>query len=252
MRRFFRATLRVLILAAVFLASAMTAMRFAIHGREVSVPKLEGLHDDAAERLAFKNGLDIDVDSRYFSLGVPEGQVLSQLPPAGERVRRGTRVRVALSLGAQKLVVPNVIGNSERAAELNIGRRGLELGTVAVVHLPGYPPDQVVAQSPPANAENVASPKVNVLVTAGADSEADLYITPDFVGHTLDEASKAIAESPMHFGKVSTVKNAGPKPTNGHATMAALPRTPATVLRQTPAAGQKIPAGTPINFEVVR
>lgn len=257
MRHFFRIALRVLILAAVFLASTLTAMRFAIHGRVVAVPKLESMTASDAERTTIDNGLIIEVENRFFSLTVPEGRIISQLPVPGEKVRRGTRVRVALSLGPQKIVIPSVVGQSQRAAEINIGRRGLELGTVAVATMPGYPSDQVLAQSPPANAEGVASPKVNLLVSAPPDPNADLYLVPDFVGHTLEEASKAIAESPMRFGKVTTLK----RPANG-AVAAPAPVTfpkPAVVaksspviVRQNPAAGQKIPPGTMINFEVAR
>lgn len=256
MRQFFRIALRVLILFAVFLASALTAMRFAIHGREVAVPKLMGLTSADADRAAFGSGLYTYVENRFYSSDIPEGRILSQLPPAGEKVRRGTRVRVALSLGPQKLDVPNVVGQSQRAAEMNIARRGLELGTVAVVSLPGVPPDQVAAQSPPPNSPNVASPKVNLLVSAPPDEANDLYLTPDFVGHTLDEASRAVAESPMRFGKVTTQKRgANGRGTNGNTTtpviLAGTKASP-VIVRQNPAAGQKIPAGTQINFEVVR
>jgi beta-lactam-binding protein with PASTA domain len=216
-----------------------------------------------AERTALSEGLLMEVENRFFSGTVPEGRIISQLPSAGEKVRRGTRVRVALSLGQQKIVIPSVVGQSQRAAEMNIARRGLELGSVAVATLPGYPSDQVLAQSPPANAEGVASPKVNLLVSAPPDPTADLYLTPDFVGRTLEEASRAIAESPMRFGKVTTVKRPANTAVGTAAGAASVP--PATslkpavvaksspvIVRQNPAAGQKIPPGTMINFEVAR
>lgn len=260
MRQFLRITLRVLILAAVFLASALMAMRLAIHGREVAVPKVLGLSATEAGHAASLNGLLLDVEDRFYSADVPEGHVLSQLPPVGEKVRRGTRLRVALSLGRQKIVVPDVVGQSQRAAQINIGRRGLELGYVAVAHLPGKPPDQVVAQSPLPNAEGVATPRVNVLISAPADPGSELYMVPDFIGHTLEEASRAIAESPMRFGKVATRKNGlngkqnaiASTPAPSAPEQKALARTSPTIVKQDPAAGQKIPAGTPINFEVVR
>lgn len=260
MRHFFRIALRVLILAAVFLASTLTAMRFAIHGREVAVPKLESMSASEAERATSSNGLIMEVENRFFSAVVPEGRVISQLPPAGEKVRRGTRVRVALSLGQQKIVIPSVVGQSQRAAEMNIARRGLELGNVAVATLPGFPSDQVLAQSPSANAEGVASPKVNLLVSAPPDPNADLYLTPDFVGHTLEQASRAIAESPMRFGKVTTVKkpaNAAPIAVVSAQSAApvqklAVTKSSPVIVKQNPTAGQKISAGTMINFEVAR
>ncbi len=43
MRRFFRYLLRVLVLIVVFMASVLTAMRFAIHGRQTTIPKIVGM-----------------------------------------------------------------------------------------------------------------------------------------------------------------------------------------------------------------
>lgn len=254
MRNFFRFVFRILVLATVFLVSALTAMRFAIHGREVAVPKVAGMSATDAERTAVSNGLIMEVEDRFYSTEVSENRILSQLPPVGEKVRRGTHLRVALSLGPQKIVIPDLVGQSQRAAEINIGRRGLEIGSTAIATLPGYPAGQIVAQSPPPNAEGVASPKVNILISAPQD-EATLYLVPDFVGHTLDEATSAIAASPMKFGKVKTVKTSGNgsngKTGNGSGARPAT-KNPAVVVRQAPAAGQKIPGGTTINFEVMR
>ncbi len=243
MRNLFRIIFRGLILATVFLVSALTAMRLAIHGREVAVPKVVGMSVSDAERTAVTNGLLVEVEDRFYSRDVAENRVLSQLPTAGDKVRRGTHLRVALSLGAQKIVIPSVIGQSQRAAEINVGRRGLEIGSVAVASLPGYPPEQIVAQSPPPNAEGVASPKVNLLVSGPAD-QTSLYLVPDFVGHTLDDASRAIAVSPMKFGKVTTIKNGTRQPS-------AKGSSP-VIVKQAPAAGEKIAAGTMINFDVKR
>ena len=40
MRRFFRYLVRGLVLFVIFMASALTAMRFAIHGRQTTIPKV--------------------------------------------------------------------------------------------------------------------------------------------------------------------------------------------------------------------
>ena len=52
MRRFFRYLVRVLVLVVVFMASVLTAMRFAIHGRQTTIPKIVGLTSSQAERAA--------------------------------------------------------------------------------------------------------------------------------------------------------------------------------------------------------
>ena len=94
---------------------------------------------------------------RFFSADVPEGRIMSQAPPPGEQVRSGWRVRVAESMGPQRVVIPELMGGSERAAEINIRRRGLEMGSMASATIPGAPTDQIVAQSPPGQCENVSA-----------------------------------------------------------------------------------------------
>ena len=85
--RFLRTLLYGLILVVVGLVSALTAMRFAIHGREVSVPKLAGFTAAEAQRLAAGNGLEVSRDQHFYSSDVPEGRIVSQLPTAGARVQ---------------------------------------------------------------------------------------------------------------------------------------------------------------------
>src|SRR5208282_6128405 len=139
MKPFFRFAILALTLVLVALGSALTAMRFAIHGQEVEVPALVGLSPSDAGRLVAGLGLQLDVERQYYSPQIPEGRIMTQLPMPGTKVRRGWQVRVAQSMGRQRVSIPDVTGESERAAELNIRRRGLELSSTAELQTPGRP-----------------------------------------------------------------------------------------------------------------
>ena len=234
-RRFFRYVLMVLVLLTVMLLSAMTAMRMAVHGREVTIPKLIGLSTEQAERISSANGLLLDTESRFYSDTVPEGRVVSQLPAPGTRVRRGWRMRIALSLGPQRAIIPDLTGQSPRAAEINVRRRGLDVGVVAVAHIPDAVPDQVLAQSPPANATTVSSPKVNLLVSA--PEEAKSYVMPNLVGRHLADATQALQQAGLKLGGVTaSASGAGP----------------GTIVRQSPPPGQRVTPGMTVTFEVTK
>src|SRR5436190_21977918 len=73
-------TLMVAILTVAGIVSALTAMRFAIRGREVEVPALAGKTKDDAEQILKGRGLRLKVSSSQFSSSVPEGQVILQTP----------------------------------------------------------------------------------------------------------------------------------------------------------------------------
>ena len=168
MKSFFRLLLLSLILVTVALISALTSMRFAIHGRQVAIPSLVGFTPDEAARRADDLGLHLEVERKFYSPSVPIGKIVSQAPEPGTQVRRGWRVLVAESLGPQRVSPPDVVGQTERAAEINIRRRGLQVGEVAVVSMPGQADGKVIAQSPPANAASVASPNINLLTSAAS------------------------------------------------------------------------------------
>ena len=82
---FFRFVLLALVLLVVALVSALTAMRFAIHGSEIAVPDLVGKTPAEARRIADAAGFQMEVERQYYSADVPEGKIVSQVPFRGRR-----------------------------------------------------------------------------------------------------------------------------------------------------------------------
>jgi beta-lactam-binding protein with PASTA domain len=267
MKSVVRLALLGLVLVTIALISALTAMRFAIHGTEVTVPKLISLTPAEAERAAASLGLNVIIERQYFSPQIPEGRILSQLPDAGTKVRRGWQVRVAQSLGPQRVAIPDVLGESGRAADLNIERRGLDIGSVAYIQISGTPADQVLAQSPPANASGVSVPKISLLVSAAATPDA--YIMPSFAGQPLGSVNQKLLDAGFRVGNVIAIapplasETSAPSTSASQASaspqgalspqssaQAAQPNPASIIVSQSPAPGQKLNAGATINFEV--
>ena len=231
--RFIRGLLYALVLILIGLASALTAMRFAIHGREVVVPKVVGLAPAEAQRLAANNGLTLVREQRFYSSEVGEGLIVSQLPAAGTRVRAGFRLRIAESLGPQKAEIPNLLAQSTRTAELNLRRRGLEMGSVAQWRTADFPSDQVIAQNPAPEAKQLATPAVNLLFSSPADNS--YMVMPELTGLTLSEATAAIRTAGLKLGPVASTPH---------------PRSDPEVIRQTPAPGQRVSSDTTVDLEI--
>ncbi len=248
MRQFFRMLLLALVLMTVALISALTAMQFAIHGREVAIPKLVGMSPFEAERAGAASGLQVVTERQFYSPDIPEGRIMTQVPPPGTKVRRGWSIRVAQSLGPQRVAIPDVTGGSERVAELNIRRRGLSLGSVAHVSLPDAPLDQVISQSPPPNASGVSAPKINLLVSDGP--EPPTYVMPNLTGQPLGSAMLALQDAGIKAGKVSVLRPPLPGEPQAAPVAVSEPTAASMIMTQTPAPGQKITAGSAVNFEV--
>ena len=88
MLRFIKYFLLSLVLLLICFASALLSMRFAIHGREVRVPKFVGLAPLDAERVAASEGLVISIQNHFYSADVPEGYIVSQSPRVWGRSAR--------------------------------------------------------------------------------------------------------------------------------------------------------------------
>ena len=250
MKSFFRFVLLTLILLVVAFFSALTAMRFAIHGREVAVPDLVGKTPQEGRRISELNGFQFEVERQYYSATIPEGRILLQVPPAGTQIRRGWQIRVAESLGPQRVEIPNLLGESERAAEFNILRRGLDVGATAQIEMPDIPADQVIAQSPSPSAASIAAPKISLL--AAQPPAAQAYVMPSFVGQTLAGATAALKDAGLRVGNVTLVV-AEVNPATPSAATAAAPPTPgpgSVIVSQVPSAGERVVAGGAVNFEV--
>ncbi len=183
-------------------------------------------------------GLLLDDSDRFYSAEVPDGRIMSQVPAAGEQVRSGWRVRVAESMGPQRVVIPDLVGGSERAAEINVRRRGLEMGTVATAAISGTPADEIAAQSPPANATNISSPKVSLLVATPEDRNS--FVMPDLRGRNEDDVINAIVAAGLKVGSISTQENVSGLGDNGTR----------RVVKTVPAAGQRIYDGQSVGLVV--
>lgn len=243
-----------LVLVVVAMVSGLTAMRFAIHGQEVAVPALVGMNPSEAERAISGLGLQMSIERQYYSQQVPEGRIMSQLPLPGTKVRRGWQLRVAQSLGPTRVAIPDVTGQSEHAAELNIRRRGLDIASMAQVQATGLPADQVLAQNPTANATQLVAPKISLLVSNGADPQA--FVMPSFVGQPLGSASRTLQDNGFKLGNVSVApvpEAPADQSGTGQTAPPAAPAQPSPasiIVSQVPGAGQKVPAGTMVSFEV--
>ena len=255
MRNLLRYFLLALVLIAVALLSALTAMRLAIHGQEVKVPDLRGKSPVEARRVADGTGLAASVERSYYSASIPEGKVLSQVPSPGSVVRRGWEVRLALSLGPQRVTVPQVVGDTERAASLTLAQRGIEIESIARAELPGTTADQVAGQDPPANSANVSAPRVSLLI-AQADSPA-AFVMPSFVGQPLGTATNTLRDAGFSVGRVTMAvtpmpENSGAQSeTSGPGPLIPTTSSPASIIvGQDPPPGARVIAGAAINFVV--
>src|SRR5438309_4892144 len=169
-----RMTLLLFILAPAAFLSAITAIRVALHGREVTMPNLVGKNVSEASQMLQSRGLLLRVADRIYS-DQPINVVVRQSPPSGLLMKVSQQAHVVLSLGQRQLQIRLLDGNSLRAARVELLRAGLQVGEVSAVAMPDQPVDAVLIQNPEPGA-GAATPRVDVLVSQGAGEKA--YVMP--------------------------------------------------------------------------
>jgi beta-lactam-binding protein with PASTA domain len=248
---FFQVASLVMLLVAVALLAADITMHFAIHGVEVKVPSLMGMTEAEARSQTSGLGLNLDVDNRYYSSDVAAGHILSQLPAAGTVVRREWRVRVAESLGPQKVDVPETVGLDERVAELELRRVGLEAGITARLPWGKAAEGTVLAQDPPAHAQGIARPSIDLLVAAPEDNAPDGFVMPDLTGLPVVTAQAELARVGIQSARPKFVDVPMTPVGTGHAVLV-MPVRPGSVMAQQPAAGARVEQGDVVKLTVAK
>lgn len=192
MLRSLRILLGGLAMLLVMVIMAGITLRVALHAGEVAVPNFAGLTVSEASDAALRDGLDLNIQNRFYSTTIPAGRILSQAPAPGSEVRKGWQVRVTESLGPQQVTIPDVVGQPVRQATMDLRRNQLDLGMVAHLEAPGEQ-DMVLAQTPPPNA-GVDQPRVNLLLSSTAQDASTAFVMPSFLGMGYAAAShQAIA-----------------------------------------------------------
>jgi beta-lactam-binding protein with PASTA domain len=93
--------------------------------RTTTVPDVRGLNQRVARRTLRRAGLLAAVV--YIKSSEPENTVIAQFPKPGAKAKRGARVRINISLGANpkpQATIPDVTGVDENSATSQLQRAG--------------------------------------------------------------------------------------------------------------------------------
>jgi beta-lactam-binding protein with PASTA domain len=208
---------------------------------QVAVPDVVGSTEEDARTALRSAGLLASVFRVPSDQAV--GTVVAQDPKGGERVAKGSRVRVNVSEGATQTkttttspataTVPDVVGRSQNQARHTLKDAGL-LAAVAYVH-GDVRFDQVVAQFPAAGATAKQGDRVRINVSLGPNPKP-LSAVPDVTSEDEKTASKALHDAGF---KIEKVKQDTTDPSADH-----------VVLDQDPAAGTAAPQRSTVTIYV--
>lgn len=160
------------------------------------MPDLTGVDEATAQRLVAGANLEAYVDYSYSD--VMEGFVSSQIPKAGDRVSRGEKVYVTISLGSNMLTAQRFTGMTQDEATAAIIAQGFVPGEITVV-----PSDQlagtVVAQRPEAGLSARIGSAIDLTISGGC------VVVPELAGEREEEALSRIQSLGLNCGMITYV-----------------------------------------------
>ncbi len=222
-----------LFLSVIVLAVTLLFAWLGSGGSKVVVPSVVGLPVEEAERLLKSRGLAPDVDRRSFDETVPEGHVISQDPEAERKVEENSAVKLNISKGAERVVVPNLIGKSQQEAENLLKGSGLEVGAVSSSFDKTVEAGTILDQTPNSGQRVDRGSSVDLVLSGGKE----LVRVPRLTGLSEDEAKERIVDAKLR-AQVDEGCNTD--------------RANNEVIAQDPAAGEEVAEGSTVKITVNR
>lgn len=150
----------------------------------VTVPNITGLTLSKADPIIRGAKLRVAEVREVYSETIPKGKIISQLPFAGSEVREGRRMYISVSRGIEKVMVPYLIGKTERDALLNLLSIGLQLGETVFQEDEEIPHGIVLEQSIAPGSKIPYGKMISLVISQGPPG-IDLAA---FTGITLNQA----------------------------------------------------------------
>ena len=232
----FRNGLLALALLATLGASALATMRVVLFAQDVQVPTVVGRRIPEAGALAARRGLSLRVEGRRHDSNVPVDAIVIQEPPGGGTLKAHRSIRVWLSLGPRRLVVPALEGEGLRTARVSLDQAQVPLGRVVEVDDPS-PEGTILVQRPPAGeADAIEGAGLALLVSRGPQNLD--YLMPDLIGRIADRVLDGLRRAGLKVAEVRYRAYPGVAP--------------GIVLRQLPPAGHRVSTRSAISLDVSR
>jgi serine/threonine-protein kinase len=168
-----------------------------------SVPAVEGQPLDAARRAIEQAHLKVGQVQQQSSGQVPDGDVISTSPTAGQTVQQNTPVEIFVSSGKPLVTVPDVTGQSQDSAKSALQGAGFRVTTTS--RADPAPSGNVIDESPSGGTQVPSGSTVSLVVSTGPANTTPTVSVPSVKGQQASAATSALTGA--GFKVSQTTKN---------------------------------------------
>ena len=196
---------------------------------EINVPDVVGKSSVVAQQILEDKNLRVKIVEANDD-SVPAGQVVSQYPEAGAKVKEQRLVTITVSKGGQELTMPDLKSMSRSNAEEKLKKMGLKIGAVFEENSK-EPAGTVINQDPRSGSKITKGQTVDITVSLGEKKKE--VTVQNYTGLSVDSAKSNLEANGLSLGGISEEASTRPK---------------GTVIGQSPAAGSTTTEGGSVSL----
>lgn len=162
----------------------------------INVPDVRGKNIESAQEELTKLGLKVEtVEGEYYA-SVPSNYIVTQSPYPFTKVKPGRKIKLIISKGIAKVIVPDITGLSFSEGREKLAEKKLKVGNITEIE--GEPPYGVISlQNPPPGSEISLESYVDITVTT-----SNPPTVPNLIDVHFEEAKEIITKNGYVLGRV--------------------------------------------------
>jgi beta-lactam-binding protein with PASTA domain/predicted Ser/Thr protein kinase len=219
------------LIALLALAAIAIGLWLLLRPEQLTVPRVVGLRSATASQILKNRGFDVEVVN-VANADVERDRVAAQDPLPNTEAPEGSVVELTVSTGPGEATVPQLAGEPRRQAEEQLRDAGFE-PRVQRSFSDTVPRGRVIATTPPGGTTIEVGSTVILDVSRGREQVE----VPDVVGQSENNARSAIEGAGLRVGEV---------------TEEASDEEPGTVIEQSPASGEEVARGEPVDLVIAQ
>ena len=200
-------------------------------GASIKFPSVVGATTEQANSTLSALGLKTEIVEERFDEDIAKGRVISTDPFAGDSISPGGTVKLVLSKGAERYLIPSLINLTPEAAVNLLAKSPLKVGEITEVFNGSVPKGFVISSNPAQGAKVKRDTVVDLVVSKGIET----FNLASFVGTNGEQALNELTNA--GFSVTTTY-------TFDEKTM------PGEVISQKPEAGAALPKGAAVEIFV--
>ncbi len=201
-------------------------------GQSIAVPEVCGKTEEEAINIIKQANLNPEIEAHRFDPVIEKGKVIIQDPLPGKKVKTGRSVKIIISKGVEKVILPHIIGLDLEKAKQILAKYDMEIVIAESIFSDSIDEGKIVAVSPTPEEEVPKGTKISIKLSLGKR-----IVIPELTGLKLDEALTLLKENNLIVGEIKEIEGSGE---------------PGTIVMQSPQSGSFARNQDSVNLVIVK